>query len=223
MTALRLLLGVAALCVAAPGAHAVDIIDLMDWACDGQQAGAVRESVIEACGGEEDTESREACDIVSGTPFACNNYGANGIETEVCSSNSVEFEVSGDVGSGLGWEVTGSLSVSASIAYTLSGNDCQLTPLQPPPDGEVGEYVVMRGTANLKAEFEVSGTGTIKFLGLTIVGIGFEESCSEEVDVPVYETDTTAACVQRIPPKEKRSLTRRSRNAVGLSDDEYVH
>lgn len=177
-------------------AWALSAPDFLDWACGGEtKASAIESDLLSDCGAKKQPKAgKSACDVVKGTPFACNTGIASGPNTSTCRKTTVNITVTGSTGGYLGWTVSGSVTVSGTVESSKSVDTCTLSPILPQPGGRGGTYVVEAGTASFHAKFSAGGSGSITFLGATIFGLSFEETCEDSLEAKIYRKDTAAGC-----------------------------
>ena len=180
-------LGLSQATVASP----VDVYQLVEWACGGDEPAGLDLQLARDCAAAPDPDRTAACDVVAGDPFAC--YEAEVTPRDrTCLDSALTLTVSATTG-GAGWEVTGTLAIELSRTVTFEGDACSLTERIEGASGE-GAYVREAGDANLAVEVTFTGHGSVSFLGLTF-GLGFTETCAREHDpVPVRRTNKVACC-----------------------------
>jgi hypothetical protein len=191
---------VAAMSVAST-AHAADWLKLLDWACDpnATNKAAVKAMVLAKCGATEGAKT--ACDVVSGTPFACFASKPVARNSRSCDKAKLTFEISATTSQTLGWKIEGTLRVDAEYAlYWNTAQECQLTATTPVPTAQGGDYIFRAGEAKAIAIMIASGEGKVTFLGGTVFSEAVTKKCAQEMSVTAYKTATASSCSGTPPP-----------------------
>lgn len=186
------------LAVSSPSpAWALNGLDFLDWACGGGgvASSSITDELLSDCAASaQPDEGKSVCEVLSGTPFACNDSQVDGPSKTSCRFNRVTLTATGQTGAYLGWQVSGSVTITGTIHAYKKTETCTLTPLSPTPTGDAGTYVAEAGTAWVVARFTAGGTGKIKFLGATVFGVSFKKTCEDSMSEKIFSEGSTAAC-----------------------------
>lgn len=178
-------------------AHSLNRLETIEWMCNNTGESLIHDELLSVCQMKEDREPfQSACDIRTGTPFACYDKDLSDPELYECRVNHAELDVTGDTGSSFGWAVEGEVHLTTTMAYRVEGyQKCGLVPKEPEPESGAGGIWVRRsGTAWAGGYVVVSGEGKLTFLGGTVLTKSKDKQCLRNYRVRGYENGSNIGC-----------------------------
>lgn len=193
-------------------AHAIGIGNALVFACTGDSAAgdAFLDEAIADCGAVVGNKS--ACQVLSGSPWACNNYTILGEPNLLCSDSSATVNINGGIAAPAGWSISANTTATMTIQGVMKNRrTCKLWPKN--ATGNEGKYVTESGRILAFAKFKLGGGITITN---TVTGLSFtfnaNATCRGSKSKNAYMEGETAACEEvkvKDPDKYEGPITPR--------------
>jgi len=192
-------------------AHAINVGTALVFACTGDTSAGSQmlDEAAADCGATLGAKS--ACQVVSGNPWACNEFRITSPDTRLCSNTQVTVTISGNLAVPAGWSVTGNVQARMTLQSTMADpKKCNLIPRNNTAKG--GGYVSESGTLKAYSKFELGGALTItnSLTGLSFA-VDASASCVGSRNSPAHSTATANSCtkyeVVEVPADPRRPET----------------
>ncbi|MCB9647277.1 MAG: hypothetical protein H6730_11860 [Deltaproteobacteria bacterium] len=137
---------------------------------------------------------KSACQVLSGTPFACNTAHPTSQDNKTCTYNQVTGILTGVITLPAGWSINGSVSGTITLnSYWKDLMQCNLIPKSDAKGGP-GTYARRAGTVVAIAKLEATADFTMTTPAGGTVQVKASLGCNATASDEAYSTGATIAC-----------------------------